>query len=205
MHLTHIHTTDQKSMVFYTGLASPELIPRLGHRKKCPKGTRQNVRKKFFFAAAFRPHIRQIRHGCASYSYTPRQSKKYDSCQTFGRARAHTPTQAHFSGTTPARSEFFFFRRHLCVRHRSNRAGWCISIVRTPHIPNIWSFAKAWMPTRWRKKKKLGISDFFGSLWHVARLGHVSHDHATGTRGSSKVRCAFYTKIVGVFRQEPCH
>jgi hypothetical protein len=55
VHLTHIHTTDQKSMVFYTGLASPELIPRLGHRKKCPKGTRQNVRKKFFLQRLLGP------------------------------------------------------------------------------------------------------------------------------------------------------
>lgn len=192
-------------MVFYTSLPPPELIPRLGHSQKVTKGDLAKCQKKIFFEAAFGPHIRQMRQGCASYSYTPRQSKKYGGCQTFGCARAQTPTQAHLSGTLPTRSDFFFFRTHLCARHPSNRAGWCISIVLTPHIPNIWSFTKAWMPTRWRKKKKLGISDFFGSLWHVARLGHVSHDPATGTRWSSKVRCTFDTKIVGVFRQEPCH
>jgi hypothetical protein len=122
---------------------------------------------------------------------------------TFGRARAHTPTQAHPRQV----GLFFLFFSEAPLRPASIKPGRMVHLYRahTAH-PKHLVFCKSLdaNPVE-KKKKKIGISDFFGSLWHVARLGHVSHDHATGTRGSSKVRCAFYTKIVGVFRQEPCH
>jgi hypothetical protein len=122
---------------------------------------------------------------------------------TFGRARAHTPTQAHPRQV----GLFFLFFSEAPLRPASIKPGQDGASLSCSHCTSQTSglLQKLRCQPGGEKKKKLGISDFFGSLWHVARPGHVSHDHATGTRGSSKVRCAFYTKIVGVFRQEPCH
>lgn len=100
---------------------------------------------------------------------------------------------------------FFFFGRTFAPGiHQTGQDGASLSCShRTSQTSDL--LQKLGCQPAGEKKKKLGISDFFGSLWHVARLGHVSHDPATGTRWSSKVRCTFDTKIVGVFRQEPCH
>lgn len=168
MHLTHIHTTDQKSMVFYTSLPPPELIPRLGHSQKVTKGDLAKCQKKNFFEAAFGPHIRQMRQGCASYSYTPRQSKKYGGCQTFGCARAQTPTQAHLSGTLPTRSDFFFFGRTFAPGiHQTGQDGASLSCShRTSQTSGL--LQKLGCQPAGEKKKNSEFRTFLGhcGTWH---------------------------------------
>ena len=181
-------------------------------QEKVPEGylAKFHKQKLFFLKRLLGPHIRQIRQGCASYSYTPRLANQRNMlvANIFARARAHTPPPARQVGFFFSFFFFFFFFfSEAPLRPASIKPGRMVHLYRahTAH-PKHLVFCKSLdaNPVE-KKKKKIGISDFFGSLWHVARPGHVSHDHATGTRGSSKVRCAFYTKIVGVFRQEPCH
>jgi hypothetical protein len=155
-------------MVFYTSLPPPELIPRLGHSQKVTKGDLAKCQKKNFFEAAFGPHIRQMRQGCASYSYTPRQSKKYGGCQTFGCARAQTPTQAHLSGTLPTRSDFFFFS-DAPLRPASIKPGRMVHLYRahTAH-PKHLVFYKSLDANPLEKKKK---TRNFGLFWVTVARG----------------------------------
>lgn len=145
-------------------------------RAHTPPGTQEKVTKEdlakcrifFFFEAAFGPHIRQMRQGCASYSYTPRQSKKYGGCQTFGCARAHTPTQAHLSGTLPTRSNFFFFSEPP-LRPASIKPGRMVHLYRahTAH-PKHLVFCKSLDANPVKKKKK---TRNFGLFWLTVPRG----------------------------------
>ena len=140
-------------------------------QEKVPEGylAKFHKQKLFFLKRLLGPHIRQIRQGCASYSYTPRLANQRNMlvANIFARARAHTPTQAHPRQV----GLFFLFFSEAPLRPASIKPGRMVHLYRahTAH-PKHLVFCKSLdaNPGGEKKKKKSEFRTFLAhcGTWH---------------------------------------
>jgi len=129
-------------------------------QEKVPEGylAKFHKQKLFFLKRLLGPHIRQIRQGCASYSYTPRLANQRNMlvANIFARARAHTPPPARQVGFFFSFFFFFFFFfSEAPLRPASIKPGRMVHLYRahTAH-PKHLVFCKSLDANPVEKKKK---------------------------------------------------